>query len=202
MLHSDRLESARKLYYNGAYYAAERAFYELSGEMEGFSSLERCEIEAYKVLCAVALDKVNATGLVETFCTKYPNAPQRAMVRSALANRYFKTGRYQEALDIYRTVSEEHIYRNGRDEYVFNKAYCSMRTGAYDDAEDGFGKLLNRRHTRFTTPATYYLGYVHYVKKEFKKAAPLFEKVGEDNSFSLMARYFAVESRFMTKDYS
>lgn len=202
VLHSDRLESARKLYYNGAYYAAERAFYELSGEMEGFSSLERCEIEAYKVLCAVALDKVNATGLVETFCTKYPNAPQRAMVRSALANRYFKTGRYQEALDIYRTVSEEHIYRNGRDEYVFNKAYCSMRTGAYDDAEDGFGKLLNRRHTRFTTPATYYLGYVHYVKKEFKKAAPLFEKVGEGNSFSLMARYFAVESRFMTKDYS
>lgn len=201
VLHSDRLESARKLYYNGAYYAAERAFYELSGDEDGMSSLERCEIEAYKVLCAIALDKVNATGLVETFCTKYPNAPQRAIVRNALAVRYFKTGRYQEALDIYRTVSEEHIYRNGRDEYIFNKAYCSMRTGAYDDAEYGFGKLLNRNHTRYTTPATYYLGYVHYVKKEFAKAAPLFEKVGDGSSFSLMARYFAVESRFLLKDY-
>ena len=96
--HSDRLESARKLYYSGSYYAAEKAFTELG--KESLRTLDRSEIEAYKVMCAIALDKVNAEGLVNTFCSKYPNAPQQSMVREALASRYFDTGKYVEALAI------------------------------------------------------------------------------------------------------
>ena len=45
--HSDRLESARKLYYSGSYYAAEKAFTELGKESS--RDLDRTEIEAYKV---------------------------------------------------------------------------------------------------------------------------------------------------------
>ena len=64
--HSDRLESARKLYYSGSYYAAEKAFTELG--KESLRTLDRSEIEAYKVMCAIALDNVNYEGLVNTFC--------------------------------------------------------------------------------------------------------------------------------------
>ena len=197
--HSDRLESARKLYYSGSYYAAEKAFSELG--MESSRTLDRTEIEAYKVLCAIALDKVNAEGLVQTFCNKYPNAPQQALVREALASRYFDTGRYSEALAIYNTVNRNHLYRSQRTGYTFKKAYSNMRTGGYDKAEAGFQEVMSSPRTQYTVPATYYKGYVHYIRKQFKEAVPLFENVGDDNQFSLMARYFAVESKFMLKDY-
>ena len=133
--HSDRLESARKLYYSGSYYAAEKAFTELGKEAS--RDLDRTEIEAYKVMCAIALDKVNAEGLVNTFCSKYPNAPQQSMVREALASRYFDTGKYPEALAIYNTIDRNHLYKTQRTGYTFKKAYSNLRTGGYDRAAEG-----------------------------------------------------------------
>ena len=166
--HTDRLESARKLYYSGSYYAAEKAFTELSQESE--RTLDKTEIEAYKVLCAIALDKVNAEGLVNTFCNKFPNAPQQAMVREALASRYFDTGHYAEALAIYDVINPDHLYTTQRTGYTFKKAYSQMRTGKYDEAVSGFGKVIRSPHSQYTVPATYYGGYVHYIRKEFGDA--------------------------------
>ena len=197
--HSDRLESARKLYYSGSYYAAEKAFTELG--QESSRTLDRTEIEAYKVLCAIALDKVNAEGLVNTFCNKYPNAPQQAMVREALASRYFDTGHYLEALAIYERINPDHLYSSQRTGYTFKKAYSQMRAGNYTPAVAGFNEVIKGAHTQYTVPATYYCGYVHYIRKEFAEAVPLFDKVGEGSQFSLMARYFATESQFMRGAY-
>ena len=197
--HSDRLESARKLYYNGSYYAAEKAFTELG--KESLRALDKTEIEAYKVMCAIALDKVNAEGLVNTFCNKYPNAPQQSMVREALASRYFDTGHYVEALAVYNAIDPAHLYKPQRIGYTFKKAYSNLRTGGYERAEAGFADVLSAPHSQFTLPATYYKGYVHYIRQQFAEAVPLFEEVGEDNQFSQMASYFAVESKLMLKDF-
>ena len=197
--HSDRLESARKLYYSGSYYAAEKAFTELGKESS--RTLDRSEIEAYKVMCAIALDKVNAEGLVNTFCSKYPNAPQQSMVREALASRYFDTGHYAEALAVYNTVNRNHVYKSRRTAFTFKKAYSNLRTGGYEEAGKGFAEVLARPYSQYTVPSTYYKGYVHYILQEFDKAVPLFEKVGQGNQFSQMADYFAVESKLMLKDY-
>ena len=197
--HSDRLESARKLYYSGSYYAAEKAFTELG--QESSRTLDRSEIEAYKVMCAIALDKVNAEGLVNTFCSKYPNAPQQSMVKEALASRYFDTGHYPEALAIYNTIDPNHVYKTRRTAFTFKQAYSNLRTGGYDRAETGFAEVLAAPRSPYTVPSTYYKGYVHYIRQQFAEAVPLFESVGQGNQFSQMADYFAVESKLMLKDY-
>ena len=198
--HSDRLESARKLYYSGSYYAAEKAFTELG--KESLRTLDRSEIEAYKVMCAIALDKVNAEGLVNTFCNKYPNAPQQSMVKEALASRYFDTGHYPEALAVYNTINRNHLYKTRRTDFTFKKAYSNLRTGGYERAEEGFAEVLAGPYSQYTVPSTYYKGYVHYIRQQFAQAVPLFEKVGDGNQFSQMAQYFAVESKLMLKDYN
>ena len=197
--HSDRLESARKLYYSGSYYAAEKAFTELGKESQ--VALDKAEIEAYKVMCAIALDKVNAEGMVNTFCSKYPNAPQQSMVKEVLASRFFDTGRYAEALAVYNTINRDYLYRPQRTGYTFKKAYSNLRTGGYDEAEKGFAEVLASPYSQYTVPSTYYKGYVHYIRQQFAEAVPLFEKVGKENQFSLMAEYFAVESKLMLKDF-
>ncbi|MBQ6073490.1 MAG: tetratricopeptide repeat protein [Bacteroidales bacterium] len=197
--HSDRLESARKLYYSGSYYAAEKAFTELG--KESLRTLDRSEIEAYKVMCAIALDKVNAEGLVNTFCNRFPNAPQQSMVKEALASRYFDTGKYQDALDVYNTIERDHLYKTQRTGFTFKKAYSNLKTGGYDLAEKGFAEVLASPRSQYTVPSTYYKGYVHYIRRQFAEAVPLFERVGDGNQFSLMADYFAVESKLMLKDY-
>jgi len=194
----DRLESARQLYYNGSYYAAEKAFMELSGSAADF---DKIEIEAYKALCAIALDKVNAAGVVKVFCDKYPTSPQQDIVKWALGSRYFETGQYKECLEVLNAIKKDHLYRKQFNDYEFKKAYSNMRCGNFDEASRGFDAVLASSGSRYTVPATYYRGYVFYCLKEFEKALPLFEKVQGDSRFEHMAKYYAVECQFMLKEY-
>lgn len=192
----DRLESARQLYYNGSYYAAEKAFMELNG-----SDGDRIEIEAYKILCAIALDKVNVAGLVKVFCDKYPTSPQQDIVKWALGARYFDTGQYNECLSVLNQIRKNHLYSRQFSEFEFKKAYSNMRCGNFEDAGRGFDSVLSEPESRYTVPATYYRGYVYYYGKEFDKALSFFEKVRSGSRFEYMAIYYSVECRFMLKEY-
>ncbi|MBQ0024622.1 MAG: tetratricopeptide repeat protein [Bacteroidales bacterium] len=196
-----RIESARKLYINGSYFAAEKAFMELGESLGNEDDFVKTEVEAYKVLCAIALDKVNVVGMVKVFCDKYPNSPQQGMVKYALGSRLFDTGKYKEALDVFNTIKRGHVYRPQRNDYEFRKAYCNMRVGNFDEAGEGYQRILDGSYSRYTVPSTYYRGYVYYSLKQFEKAVPLFEQVVDDSRFELMSRYYAVESMFMLKDY-
>ena len=199
---SDRMESARKLYYNGSYYAAEKAFTELSNEIKDEWSQEKSEAEAFKVLCAIASDKVNVDGLVKNFCLNYPNAPQQNMLKHSLASRYFERGDYKSALSLIEGIKESYIERASRTDFIFKKAYCNMRAGKQDVAIELYRKILNGRYSQYTVPSTYYLGFVYYRQKNFAEASPLFEECFNDSRFSLMSRYYALECRFLQKDYS
>ena len=194
-----RLESARQLYYNGSYYAAEKAFMELSSEADDFT---RTEIEAYKVLCAIAMDKVNAAGLVKVFCDKYPTSPQQDIVKWALGSRYFETGRYDECLEILLSIKKNHLYKSQMTEFEFKKAYCNMRSGHFEEAGSGYEAVLSAPYSRYTAPSTYYRGYSYYCLKEFEKALPLFESVRDNDRYGKMSQYYAVECQFMLKEYA
>lgn len=197
----DRMESARKLYINGSYFAAEKAFMSLEQSIAKDDSFNLAEIEAYEVLCAIALDKENVSGMVKVFCDKYPNAPQQGMVKYALGSRFFDTGQYKEALEIFNTIKPDHVYKPNRNDYEFRKAYCNMCVGNLDQAGEGYESIMNGDFSRYTVPSTYYRGYVFYSQKDFANAVPLFEKVEDDSRFEQMSRYYAVESKFMLKDY-
>ena len=198
---SERLESARKLYYNGSYYAAEKAFNELSIFLDGKEGLDLIEVEAFKVLCAISTDKVDMAGLVANFCNEYPNAPQIDKINLALASRLFDKGEYAESLKVLESIKRSHIYRNELTQFDFKTAYCRMRTGNYPEAIKTFSNIRGSSYTPYTIPSTYYLGYAYYLERNFAEAAPLFEECISDSRFALMAKYYAVESRFMLKDY-
>ncbi len=198
---SSRMESARKLYYNGSYYAAEKAFGEINAVLEGQQSLDKYEVEAFLVLCAIATDKASMEGLVSNFCSKYPAAPQQDRVRFALASKYFDKGEYQSALEVFRSITPSHIYKRQRTEFDFRKAYCELRAGNYEVANSSFIRIREAAYSKFTVPSIYYLAYSYYLTKDFTKAAPLFDECAGDERFSLLSRYYAVESRFMDGDY-
>ena len=198
---SDRLESARKLYYSGAYYAAEEAFDALNYDIDA-DELSKAEIEAYRVLCAIAMDRENIDGLVKVFFDNYPSAPQQAMVKFALGCHYFDRGRYDKALELFGALRKNHIYRTQRTEFEFKKAFCNMVEGDKDDAAESFASIVRSlKKSQYTLPSTYYLGYIDYTDKKFDEAIPLFSKCLDDSRFSLMSSYYLVECRFMLSDY-
>lgn len=198
---SSRMESARKLYYNGSYYAAEKAFGELSRSLQENQSLDKYEVDAFLALCAIATDKPNMEGLVSNYCSNYPAAPQQDKVKFALASKYFDKGEYKSALEVFRTINPTHIDKSQKTDFEFRNAYCELRDGNREVAQRTFEKIRTSHYSKFSIPSTYYLGYSYYLTKDFEKAASLFDECFNDQRFSLLARYYAVESRFMLKNY-
>lgn len=198
---ADRLEAARKLYNCGAYYAAEQAFNDLSSELGDVYTLNKSEIQSYKVLCAIALDRGNVLGLAKVFEDNYPNAPEIPTVRFTLATHFFDKGDYRTAYSVFKTIEKSHLYKVQELEYYFKYSYCNMRVGNYKEAAAGFKKIIDSEVSSYTIPSIYHLGYVYYLEQNFKESYPLFEKAAKDSRFKDIASYYAVESKFMLKDH-
>jgi len=197
----DKLDAARSLYYNGAFPAAEGAFSALALEAEGCDYLTRSEIEAYRVLCNISMDRVNAEWSLKVFADKYPNAPEMPMLRFRLASRFFDRCEYDKAAPLFEMIRESELYSDWRTEFRFKRAFCQMREGKRKKAAEGFQSVIDAPRTIFTYPSIYYLGYVKYLDKDFVTAVPLFEKASKDSRFRLMSEYYCAESRFLQKDY-
>ncbi|MFA6713233.1 MAG: tetratricopeptide repeat protein [Bacteroidales bacterium] len=196
-----RLEYARGLYNRAMYLSAEKEFNELGEVILNKQSLEKSEMEAYKVLCAIALRRPNISGMVKNFEKDYPNALELTMIKFELGKYYFDKEDYKNSLMVFESISTKNLYIDNRLEFVFKMAYCNMRVGNYDKAATGFKNVINAEFSQYTYPGIYHLAYVYYLSKNFEEAFPLFEKAANDSRFNVLASYYAVESKFMLSDY-
>ena len=196
----ERLESARMLYNSGAYAAAEQAFDELAASIGDTYALRRSELEAYRVLCAIAMDRVNAEWMVKVFALNYPTAPELSMVRYALASRFFDRGEYEKAHEYFEDINKRYLYGEWRTEFEFKRSFCDMRTGHNEKAAKGYESIIKEPLSIYTYPSIYYLAYVRYMDKEFDAAFELFRRAAGDSRFRVMSTYYCVESRFMQGD--
>ena len=196
-----RLESALDLYRKGAFYSAEQMFNLVTPDPDSDISIFAIQVEAYKTMCAIRLDRSNIAGLVKNFEDRYPNAPELQMVKFALASRLFDREEYAAALVIYDSIKKPFLYAEEQIEYDFKSAYCYIRAGNTDVAAERLTAIIEGDFSPFSVPSQYYLGYVRYLEKDFAAALPLFRKAEKDPRFSVLASYYTVESEFMLGNY-
>lgn len=196
-----RLEQAKELYNNGMYVSAEKALDALARELPDKHSLLYSEVMANKIMCAIALGREDVDGLVKNLEVDFPNDPQLAVLKLNLANAKFDSQEYTDALYMYEGIQPRNLYRSALIPFYFKKSYCSIYAGKYEEALEGFQKVISGKRSQYTYPAIYYTGYVKYLQKDFESACDYFEQAREDSRFSLLADYYLVECHFMLKDY-
>ena len=109
-----RLESALDLYRKGAFYSAEQMLNLVTPDPDSDISIFAIQVEAYKTMCAIRLDRSNIAGLVKNFEDRYPNAPELQMVKFALASRLFDREEYAAALVIYDSIKSPSSMQRSR----------------------------------------------------------------------------------------
>ena len=197
----ERLESAKVLYNNGMYIAAEQELDRLAYDMPDKRSLLYSEVMANKIMCAIALGRDDVDGLVKNLETDFPNDPQLAALKMNLASAKYDSQEYTQALVMYEGIQPRNLYKSALSEFYFKKSYCSIYAGKYDSALEGFQKVIGRRQSQYTYPSIYYSGYVNYLAGRFDDACSFFEAARKDSRFELNSDYYMVECKFMTKDY-
>lgn len=197
----ERLESAKVLYNNGMYVAAEQELDRLAYDMPDKRSLLYSEVMANKIMCAIALGRDDVDGLVKNLETDFPNDPQLAALKMNLATAKYDSQEYTQALVMYEGIQPKNLYKSALSEFYFKKSYCSIYAGKYDSALEGFQKVIGRPQSQYTYPSIYYSGYVNYLAGRFDDACSFFEAARRDSRFALNSDYYMVECKFMTKDY-
>jgi len=182
---------ALELYNAGMFGSARTLFEKQTGELA----------QGYAVICALKLDWGGAAGSAAHYVKTYPKSPLSSQIRFLTASDSFYGGKYADALAEYQLISEKHLPKEMKDEYLFNKSFCLLEAGNAAAAGAGFSELEKRSGSQYRMPSRYYLGYIAYTTNNVADAQAWFEQSEKDPRFALMSRYYLVECHFLRKDY-
>ncbi len=195
---NDNLKTGIELYQSGAYG-------DCISILSDSKDKDKSTVQAYIVLSNIKLNTPTSVGLVKEYENNFPFSIYLTEIRFNLANLFFDEKNYTDALSYYDLIKKRNLSLDHKTEYDFRKAYCLMRIGSNTKAESIFKSIVNNGdqsgNSQYFYPASYYLGYLNYINKNFKEAIPYFENSLSDIRFSTLAQYHILESKFMIKDY-
>lgn len=196
-----KIEKAKQLYDKALYPASYKEITEALSEARSSSLSEYADAEALAVLCAIEMQMPNSEGLVSEYLTKYPYSSEKETILLRQAAYYFNLQDYVRSFEILSSINQNSLSSAQKTEFSFRLGYCHMRTGRLDESGRLFGEVIKAPYSTYTNPSKYYIAYVAYMQKDFRKAIELFSKIEGDPRFSVLASYYSLESRFMLKDY-
>lgn len=198
----NRYKIGVELFQKGMLHAAEVEFEALLEEnylnKEKFTS----DIQAYLTLIAIESNHANRDAKYSQMEKQWSNSSLISIVRLRFASELFDIEQYNQAIEIYNKINIKNLSKTYHNEYYFKKGYSFFNIGDSQTAIILMQRVIEAPFDSYTNPSYYYSGYIHYVRSEFQKAIALFEKISHDPRFSLLSKYYTLESKFMLKDYS
>lgn len=195
------LKKVKTLFENDMYHSVIKEVNSIQGQYHSITPHVEMELETYKLLSAIRLGYPNVDALVWGYKERYPYSHHLSVVGFYYSSLFFEREEYTKALSIIKGVEAKHLSQEQRWEFLFNKAYCSMRVGENDVAKVAFKQVLALGNTPYLASSSYYIGYLEYLSNNFKEAVAIFKTLEKNNEYSLLSGYFSAESYFMMKEY-
>ena len=198
---SEQYKNAVNLYSKGVYQAAEKEFELLLTNTDLSKRAELSMIESYLVLISIELSRPDIDFRVQQIKSKYPESPKMNEIDLKYGSHYFNLSNFNEAYRILSSINPSTLPPSQKAEFHFKYGYANLRTGNNQKALSNFAIINRLPFGSYSNPAIYYSAHIEYMKRDFKKAIELFSKIEKDPRFTLLAKYYILESRFMLKDY-
>ncbi len=195
-----RLDRVKELFDNDMYSAARDEAADILRECEVSSSVE-AGLASVGIICDIRLCSPDIDALMDEYEENYRYAPEFMKVRLMYAGYYFDKKDYGRALGILEEVGYSLLDKEDKTTYLFQRSFCQLRTGRADLARNGFDRLLEGRHNRYTVASTYYRGYIAYTENDFRKAVRLLSSIRNDGHYRAYCEYYILESKLMLEDY-
>ncbi len=200
---NEKIREVKFMYENDLFYPAQVLINDIVEESKiELNTTQRLTLEAYNVLSSICLNKPNIDALVLTYKELYPQSHYISEIEYMRAQYYFDERDYAKALKIYDDIVHYEYSVEKRKQIVYNRAFCNLRAGEYNLAEEGFEIIIGLGKNKYYTSANYYLAYIDYLNKDFSSAIKVFSTLTNDHSYSLMSRYFMLESYFMLENHN
>ncbi len=200
--YNDGYKKAVELFGNGLYSSAEQEFESLLQKTGAERKALRADIEAYLTLIAIERSTPDAQARYNNMENNHSLTALMPEIRLRYGSTLFEKEEYDAAFKIFSLIKPGDLTKKQLNEFFFKSAYAHFRTGNTSEALSLFEKVSAAGNSSYTNPSIYYSAHIYYMRRNFSKAIDLFMKIDKDPRFSLLSRYYILESRFMLKDFN
>ncbi|MGE0091229.1 MAG: tetratricopeptide repeat protein [Bacteroidales bacterium] len=194
--------TATELYNKGVYLSAYNLFQSILPKAKEIKSNIEPEIQGYLTLISIESGHPAMEANYRTMEENYSESSMITLVRFSYAGKLFDNESYNKSIVIFEKLDPSHLDSKYKNEFYFKLGYAFFKTGNTNMALDYMHKAADGPFDGFTNIATYYLAHTYYLTRDFKKAISLFEKIDNDPRFSLLSKYYILESQFMTGNHN
>ncbi|MDE5745190.1 MAG: tetratricopeptide repeat protein [Paramuribaculum sp.] len=153
------------------------------------------EASLLEALAAVAERDAAAPAKLKAWIADCPASPLCGEAALALANSYFDSRKYSEALDIYNNIDEESFSAPDAQNLNYHKAYSYLALDDIDSAEALFTQLSPKG--AYGVGREFGLAYIAYARGDYKKALPVFKSLSSNAEFGTQAKYYIAQIDFV-----
>lgn len=194
-------KSAVNLFNKGMYKAAEEQFRQIASYYSNTNNNLLSSSEAYLALISMETESPDIEYRITEFRERFPESPMMNLVELKYGSYFFNKGEYARAALILSELNSKKLPSSYKAEFYFKYGYANLRTGNNQKALDNFSAISKLPFGSFSNPAVYYSAHIEYMKRDFNKAIELFNRIERDPRFTLLAKYYILESKFMLKDF-
>lgn len=194
-------KSAVNLFNKGMYKAAEEQFRQIASYYSNTNNNLLSSSEAYLALISMETESPDIEYRITEFRERFPESPLMNLVELKYGSYFFNKGEYARAALILSELNSKKLPSSYKAEFYFKYGYANLRTGNNQKALDNFSAISKLPFGSFSNPAVYYSAHIEYMKRDFNKAIELFNRIERDPRFTLLAKYYILESKFMLKDF-
>jgi len=150
---------------------------------------------------AVQLEQPEGENLIIEFARKYQPDPIANEALLDIANFYFDSKKYDEAMALFNSIDAYGLPRDQRTEVIFKKGYLNFIKKKFSVAKSQF-KSIKDIQNEYYYPSNYYYGMCNFFTKKYKDAITSFQKVSGSKKYKPYTPYYITSIHFAERDFS
>lgn len=190
---------AKDHYDKEKYNTAQKLFQEAFENYDENSELKSIS-QFYIAQCAVKLFNADAEFLTNEFIKKNPSSPNVNQAYFSLGGYFYALKKWRDCIETYKKVDVHSLTAPQEAELHFKNGYSYFMKKEYVEAKIAFYEIKDK-DTKYTAPAKYYYGHIHYQEENYQTALNEFLKLTSDDTFGPIAPYYIVQIYYMQKKY-
>ena len=197
--YSERLLQEAQLLYNERNYGmAEELLAQI--QRDNLTLIQRHEVEALLALIAYQNNPQTASGVLEEYLQRYPDAPEQNRMRALALLSYYVQGNYAKVVHGMQEVDPDMLAGKERDDLILAYALSMIEEERYEEAAVQLG-ILNLISDCYDNEVAFYTAYTDYKGQRYEAAEQGFAKTQNVAVYHRPSRYYLAEIMLQTKGY-
>ncbi|HEY0676741.1 MAG TPA: tetratricopeptide repeat protein [Chitinophagaceae bacterium] len=153
-------------------------------------ALNMQEVKYYTIVCGLKQNEEAAVEKAKEFINIEDNASRVEMMQFHLAEYYFRTKDFTQALSAYDNVSVDHLSNREVADMKFHQGYAYFNQRNFTQAKPLFDAIRQMPKDPNYIDANYYYGFITFYEKKYNDAQAAFKVVEEHPNYQNVVPYY------------